>query len=543
MKFSYLIQALTPDHSQKPFGDDGASPQIVFPDSVSGSAVSNPDPEIRSLHYRAQDVKPGGLFVAIIGQKFDGHDYIDLAVQKGAIAVVVQKAVASNAIIFNVPNTRQALAQLAEQFYGNPSQKMKIIGVTGTNGKTTTTYLIESILLQAGHRVGVIGTINYRFGSQTYANPTTTPESADLSKILAQMHHYGVTHVIMEVSSHAIAMHRVGACHFDIGVFTNLTQDHLDFHGSMEAYWDCKRAMFTHLMARGNKARKAIAVINCDNVHGRKLRRRLSYKTLSFGCARSQEMTPRDIQAHALQINLKGVRADIHTPLGTIEIASVLVGRHNIENILAAVGVGVALEIPPLKQKEGVERIKNIPGRLEAVPNPHRRFVFVDYAHTPDALKNVLTALNQLKQRRLISVFGCGGDRDKEKRPQMGAIAYHYSDLAIITSDNPRSESQYEITAQIRAGIQTGDGCEYPTPEEALTLHEKGFMIEEDRDRAIHIAVNASAPGDTILIAGKGHETYQVIGDQITPFDDRKRARAALAGLNAQQRNNTNCDN
>ncbi len=533
MKFSLLIQALTLDRSQKSLGDADAFPQIVFPDWISAdSAVSKHDPEIRSLHYRAQDVKPGGLFVAIIGQKVDGHDYIDLAIEKGAIAVVVQKAVATNAIIIKVPNTRRALAQLAEQFYGNPSQKMTVIGVTGTNGKTTTTYLIESILSQSGHRVGVIGTINYRFGSQTHANPTTTPESADLSKILAQMHQYGVTHVIMEVSSHAIAMHRVGACHFDIGVFTNLTQDHLDFHGSMQAYWDCKQIMFTELMARGNNAQKAIAVINCDNAHGRELRRRLSYQTLSFGCARPQDTESRDIQADALQVNLKGIRADIHTPLGTIAMASVLVGRHNIENILAAVGVGVALKISLPEQKKGVEKIKNIPGRLEAVLNPHQRFVFVDYAHTPDALKNVLTALSQLKRRRLISVFGCGGDRDKEKRPQMGAIAYHFSDLAIITSDNPRSESQHEITAQIRAGVQTKDAFEYPTPEEALTLHGKGFLIEEDRDRAIHIAVNASAAGDTILIAGKGHETYQIIGDQITPFDDRERAQAALAGLN-----------
>ncbi len=527
MKLSTLVQAITPDNSEKFFRHDDTTLEMLSPDSTfPGGLPKIPDPEILSLHYRAQDVKPGGLFVAITGLKADGHDYIDLAIRKGALVVVVQKPIAKDAIIVRVPNTRQALALFSEQFYGNPSKKMVIIGVTGTNGKTTTTYLIESILVKSGHCVGVIGTINYRFGAKTFANPTTTPESTELAKILAQMRRNGVTHVLMEVSSHAIAMHRVGACHFDIGVFTNLTQDHLDFHGNMENYWACKQKMFTKLMVRGSKGHNAIAVINCDNCYGRELAARLPYKVISVG-------TERDVQTNAIRFDLGGVRGCFRTPSGDINIQSALVGQYNIENISAAIGVGIALKIPLEKIRAGIEKTTYIPGRLEPIKNDKNRYVFVDYAHTPDALKNVLTVLNALAQGRLICVFGCGGDRDKEKRPQMGFIAIKFSDLAIITSDNPRSENPRMIIEQIRNGIKNKTTYEYKTPEEVLNSAKKGFMIEEDRYSAIELAVRASAPGDTILIAGKGHETYQIIGDQTLPFDDRERARAALSALRA----------
>jgi len=524
VKLSTLVRAITADNSANRFRneDSAATPAIFYPNSASPGISSRIyDLEILSLHYRAQDVKPGGLFVAIIGLQADGHDYINLAIQKGALAVVVQKPVAKNTIIIRVADTRQALARLAAQFYGDPSEKTVIIGVTGTNGKTTTTYLIESVLAQAGKCVGVIGTINYRFGSKTFANLTTTPESAELAKILAQMRRNGVTHVLMEVSSHAIAMHRVDACHFDVGVFTNLTQDHLDFHGNMEAYWACKQEMFTKLMLRGSKRQNAIAVINCDNFYGRELAARLPYKVISVGAER-------DVQTDAIRFDLGGVRGCFRTPSGDINIQSALVGQYNIENISAAIGVGIALKIPLKIIKAGIEKTTCIPGRLEPIENDKNRYVFVDYAHTPDALKNVLTALKVLARGRLICVFGCGGDRDKEKRPQMGSIAFKFSDLAIITSDNPRSENPRVIIEQISNGIKKSSTYEYKTPEEVLNFAQKGFMIEEDRNTAIHIAVKASAPGDTILIAGKGHETYQIIGDQTLPFDDRERARAAL---------------
>jgi UDP-N-acetylmuramyl-tripeptide synthetase len=512
VKLSTLVRALTPDNSTNRFRrHEDATPAH--------------DPEILSLHYRAQNVKSGGLFVAISGLQADGHDYINLAIQKGALAVVVQKPIVKDdATIIRVTDTRRALAQLAARFYGNPSEKTVVIGITGTNGKTTTTYLIESILAQAGRRVGVIGTINYRFGAKTFANPTTTPESAELQKILAQMKDNGVTHVIMEVSSHAIAMHRADGCNFDIGVFTNLTQDHLDFHGNMAAYWACKQEMFTQLMVRGSKRQIATAVINCDNRYGRELAARLPYKVISFGVGK-------DVQTNTIRFDLAGIRGRIHTPSGDIKIRSVLVGRYNLENISAAIGVGIALNIPLKKIQAGIEKITCIPGRLEPVMNHKNRFVFVDYAHTPDALKNVLTALNALVQGRLICVFGCGGNRDKAKRPQMGAIAFELSDLAIITSDNPRSENPRVIIEQIRCGIKKKSAYEYKTREDVLNFNKKGFIIEEDRNTAIHIAVKSSAPGDTILIAGKGHETYQIIGDRILPFDDHERARAALSTL------------
>ncbi|MDM8539655.1 UDP-N-acetylmuramoyl-L-alanyl-D-glutamate--2,6-diaminopimelate ligase [Desulfococcaceae bacterium HSG9] len=519
MKLSTLVQAVTPDNPTNGLrGHDDGTPAH--------------DPEILSLHYRAQDVKPGGLFVAISGLKADGHDYINIAIQKGALAVVVQKPIVKDdATIIRVADTRHALARLAARFYGNPSETTVVIGVTGTNGKTTTTYLIESILAQAGRRVGVIGTINYRFGAKTFANPTTTPESAELQKILSQMKGNGVTHVIMEVSSHAIAMHRADGCNFDIGVFTNLTQDHLDFHGDMEAYWACKREMFTKLMVQGSKRQNVTAVLNCDNRYGRELAATLPYRVISFGSGHFSDRPLNDVLASTIHFDLAGIRGCISTPSGDIKIQSVLVGRYNLENILAAIVVGIALQIPIKKIQTGIEKITCIPGRLEPIINHKKRFVFVDYAHTPDALKNVLTALNALVQGRLICVFGCGGNRDKEKRPQMGSIAFELSDLAIITSDNPRSENPRVIIEQIRYGIKKKSAYEYKTHEDVLNFNKKGFIIEEDRNTAIHIAVKASAPGDTILIAGKGHETYQIIGDQTLPFDDRERARAALLTL------------
>ncbi len=524
MKLSTLVRAITPDNFVNPFRYEDTTPEIFLPNSSArGIFPGIHDLDIPSLHYRAQDVRPGGLFVAITGLKADGHDYINLAIQKGALAVVVQKPVAKeSSIIIRVTNTRLALAQLAAQFYGNPSEKTVVIGVTGTNGKTTTTYLIESILAQTGRSVGVIGTINNRFGAKTFANSTTTPESAELQKILAQMRQNGITHVVMEVSSHAIAMHRVDACYFDIGVFTNLTQDHLDFHGNMEAYWACKQEMFTKQMLRGSKRQNAIAVINCDNSYGRELAALVPYKVISVGAER-------DVQTGAIRFDLNGVRGCFRTPSGDINIQSALVGQYNIENILAAIGVGVALKLPLKMIKAGIEKITYIPGRLEPIKNDKNRYVFVDYAHTPDALENVLTALNALAQGRLICVFGCGGDRDKEKRPQMGSIAIRFSDLAIITSDNPRSEKPCMIIEQICYSIKKKESVyEYKAHEEVLNFNKKGFIIEEDRNTAIHIAVKASSPGDTILIAGKGHETYQITGSQTLPFDDRERARAAL---------------
>lgn len=484
------------------------------------------DPEINAIFCRAQEVKPGGLFVAIKGFAADGHDYIEQAVENGAAAVVCEEPRTVDAVVWTVPDSRKALAELAGAFYGYPSKALTVIGITGTNGKTTTSYLIESILDRAGMAVGVIGTINYRFGGQVFANPVTTPESLELQRILDQMREGGVTHVVMEVSSHALDLHRVHGCAFDLGVFTNFTQDHLDYHKDMAQYWACKSKLFTELLPATTNALPWRAVINMDDPKGQEL---VDEMNLPFiGCGQHAQNGVRVLSA---QFNLQGIRARLNTPAGVLAVHSPLVGRHNLENILNAVGVGIGLGIELSAIQAGIENLENVPGRLERVTGNNHRFVYVDYAHTPDALENTLLALRALTADRIICVFGCGGDRDRAKRPQMGAIAARLSDLTLITSDNPRSEPPEQIIEEIVAGVN--EVCDVRHTPESLTqrFQGKGYGVEVDRRKAIHLSIQVSRPGDTILIAGKGHEPYQIIGAQKLAFDDRQEAQAALAAL------------
>ncbi len=467
--------------------------------------------EVPSIHYRAQEVRPGGLFAAIKGLAADGHDFIDTAIDRGARAIITQKPVdAAGAIIIEVEDTRKALAEISSEFYGNPSEKLALIGITGTNGKTTTAYLIESILLKAGIKAGVIGTINYRYAGKVFDNPMTTPESTDLQKILAEMLAHGITHVVMEVSSHAIAFERVNRCNFDIGVFTNLTQDHLDFHRDMNTYWSFKKKFFTEILNPGADDTKSMAVLNCDNKYGLELFEELPGRNISTGNASKNMIYP-----EILRQDLSGMEAVFYSPAGNYNIQSALTGRFNLENLLSAAGAGFALGIQADTIADGLTSLDMVPGRIERIKNKIGRFIYVDYAHTPDALENVLAALKGMTEKRLICVFGCGGDRDKAKRPLMGAIAAKLSDLVIITSDNPRTEEPMDIIEQITAGIGG----------------YKEYAVEPDRRKAIYLAINLSRPGDTILIAGKGHETYQIIGSQRLLFDDRKAAEAALKAL------------
>lgn len=498
---------------------------IVLP-PAKGQNVKQPDPEIRSIHYHAEDVKPGGLFVAIPGFAKDGHDYIDAALRRGAVAFLTQKPIAQDALFIQVENTRQTLAAVAARFYQEPSAKLKLIGITGTNGKTTSAYLIESILATAGFCVGVIGTINYRYAGKTFPNPITTPESLDLQRILHEMLSKGVSHVVMEVSSHALDLHRVAQCWFDLGIFTNLSQDHLDYHGDLQQYWACKKRLFTEHLLKSPPPNRLRAVINGDDAHGQELLQVLPYDCLSVGFSRQHA-----VRAKNPVFDLQGICANIETPAGAFELHTPLLGRHNLENILLAIGVGLALDLPLDTIKSGIESQSVIPGRLEGIPNDRARFVFVDYAHTPDALANVLSALKTIAARKIICIFGCGGDRDKDKRPRMGAIAAKLCDLVVVTSDNPRSENPAEIIRQIVKGIKALKISEYTADDLNSGLSAKGFLVEPDRKKAIQIGISASASNDVVLIAGKGHETYQIIGPNMRPFDDRQEAAWALADM------------
>ncbi len=500
---------------------------------LSGAASRKPrynDPDITSIHYRSQEVKPGGLFVAIEGGLADGHDFVDDAIQRGASAIVCQKSMRKETVVVEVANTRRALSQIAAAFYRRPSDDLFVIGITGTNGKTTTAYLIESILQSAGYRTGVIGTINYRFNGRLFNNPVTTPESLDLQMILSQMLAAGVTHVVLEVSSHAIDLHRADSCSFNIGIFTNLTQDHLDYHVDMDAYWACKKKFFTDLLTSGPKKNSAAAVINCGNRNGRELATILDIRTLTTG------RTAEDIRSCDACIDRSGISGSIATPAGELSFSSDLIGDHNLDNILAAVGVGVLLDIPLETISRGLAHLPSVPGRLERIHSGSGRYVYVDYAHTPDALENVLGALRPMTDGRLICVFGCGGDRDRSKRPLMGRIAGSLCDLTLITSDNPRTEPPLDIIAQIQDGIRLTAAAELaPEALSSAVSDRPGFVVLPDRRQAIETAITLSRVDDTILIAGKGHETYQIVGKETLPFDDREEAMRVLGKIEETQ--------
>jgi len=486
------------------------------------------DQRIDSIHYDSRRVKPGGLFVAMQGLQTDGHAYIDDAVQRGALAVVTEKRWSGRPAVsvVQVENARRALAALSATFYRHPSRELFIIGITGTNGKTTTSYLVEAILKAAGLNAGVIGTINYRFGGQTFASPVTTPESLDLMQILRQMVDSGVTHGVLEVSSHALDLDRVAFCEFDVGVFTNLSRDHLDYHGDMRTYWQCKKKLCLDCLRPGSKQAKATAVINWDDPKGRELAPEVSARCLTVGLSERCE-----IRAEGIQETIEGTSGRVKTPDGFFDFTSHLVGRHNVYNILAAAGVATAVGLPVSTMKKGIESLKGVPGRLEAVANRAGFSVYIDYAHTPDALENVLTALRRLTSGRVITVFGCGGDRDRDKRPMMGAAAGRLSDLSVLTSDNPRSEAPAAILSEIMAGTASVRDHRYEPRQLAKGFDTAGYVVEPDRRRAIALGLGVARRGDTVLVAGKGHETYQIVGRRTIPFDDRVEVQKALRRL------------
>lgn len=491
-----------------------------------------PDIEITDVVYDSRRVNKGSLFVAISGSKTDGHAYIREAISRGARALVIQNGFKLNPIpaglnVIRVPSTRLALARLADAFYGKVTSGLHLVGITGTNGKTTTSFLVESILKAKGLSTGVIGTVNYRFGNKILKAAFTTPESLELQKLLHQMVNQKITHVVMEVSSHALDQERVGCCQFDVVVFTNLSRDHLDYHKDMENYFHSKEMLFTTLLDATDSPKQPYSVINIDDPWGKRLAQTQHGLLLSYGLQQPQA----DVTARNISFTLDGIKADIVTPKGIFPVHSQLLGEYNLSNILAATAVGLALGLSGTEIKKGIEALNGVPGRIDRIDNPRQATVLVDYAHTPDALENVLKTLQALSPKRLISVFGCGGNRDQGKRSLMGRIAAQFSQIVIITSDNPRDEDPLEIIRQIEEGLKNSP-LRKVAPESILSNPGiGGYLTVPDRRAAIRVASRLAQPGDAVLIAGKGHEDYQIIKGNILPFDDHLEAKYAFGSL------------
>ena len=448
----------------------------------------------------SREVKSGVLFVAVRGSHEDGHRYIDAAVKQNAAAIVLEDrrflpAHKPSLPYILVKNTKTALVKIADSFFDHPYQRIQSIGITGTNGKTTVSYLIRNMLNTAGIKCGLIGTIGYRIEDENVGLANTTPGVIELHRLVKKMVDAGDQYVVMEVSSHALDQERVSGITFAATIFTNLTQDHLDYHKTMEEYFCAKERLF-----KEHAGKTTSFIINRDDPFGRRLLDSLKGRRLSYGFSPEA-----DVRADDFKITREGSRMGVSTARGKFDINTSLVGKHNLSNILAACAFGISAKMDFTVIKKGVEGVLSVPGRLERIDSKKGFSVFVDYAHTDDALKNVLESLRLiLHNGRLITVFGCGGDRDKGKRPKMGKIASSLSDHCIITSDNPRSEDPRDIIRQIVSGID-----------------KKNFQIEEDRSLAIQKALILAQPHDLILIAGKGHETYQIVKNKVYPFDDK----------------------
>ena len=465
----------------------------------------NETEDIQGIAYSSKNVQPGFMFTALKGAKTDGLEFIEEALQHGAVAVLSDRTKPENftQTWIQVSDTREALALSSANFYSHPSQKMKVIGITGTKGKTTITYILEEILKKSRFIPGVIGTISYRGPKMTVPAERTTPEAPDNQRILCEMLDHGVTHCIMEVSSHALDLKRILGIGFDVVVFVNLSGDHLDYHQTMEKYFEAKKRLFFL------NQKKRMAVVNEDDPWGKKLLSQLSTGAMTYGIEPGAM-----VRGENFKLNEKGIEASVKYPEGQLSISSSLLGKPNLYNILASVAVALTLNIPLSAIKEGIASLKGVPGRFEKIENSLGFHIFVDYAHTDDALKNLLETVRGLKPKRIILVFGAGGDRDKTKRPRMGEAAGTLSDRTIITSDNPRSEEPMAIISDIEKGIKkTGT---------------QNYEIIPDRREAIAHALSIGEKGDYILVAGKGHEDYQILGDKTIHFDDAEIIREIL---------------
>jgi UDP-N-acetylmuramoyl-L-alanyl-D-glutamate--2,6-diaminopimelate ligase len=483
-----------------------------------------PDLDIGEVHDDSRRVHRGDLFVAVPGTVQDGRKYIDDALAKGATAILTETSgafdaqLAGKAALVLVPNVRQALGRVAANRFA-ASSSLTLTGVTGTNGKTTTTYLVESILAAAGRKPGVIGTVGYRFGGKQKEAALTTPGALELHRLLAEMKQAGASDAVMEASSVALDQGRVAGCRFRVAALTNVTQDHLDYHATMERYFVAKSILFRELMMPSS----GVAVFFADDPQGLAMQEEASCTVLTL----SRKNHGADVVVLDQQLRHDGIRLTLGAPNGPIAITSHLVGEFNLANILTAVGIALGLGISTSAIATGIARLHGVPGRLEAVANEAGVLCVVDYAHTPDALERALDVLRPLTKGRLICVFGCGGDRDHGKRPLMGEAAAKRADIALVTSDNPRTEKADSIIDMILEGVRRTKKSERSAGE--LAQGQTGFHVEPDRAAAISRAVAVARLGDVILVAGKGHEDYQIIGTEKTHFDDREIASAAFA--------------
>jgi UDP-N-acetylmuramoyl-L-alanyl-D-glutamate--2,6-diaminopimelate ligase len=468
------------------------------------------DTDVRSIAYDSRKVSPGGIFFALRGQKLDGTEFVTDAVKRGAIAIASEEE-RRDWLTGDVTwvelmrgSERRGLARAAANFYGRPADALRLVGVTGTNGKTTTTFLVDSILRAAGHTTGLIGTTGYRTPAGSRKAVNTTPESLDLQQMFAEVREAGGTAAVLEVSSHALAFERTWGCHFAAAIFTNLTRDHLNFHKTFEEYFAAKRRLFEGTGAGAPDT----AVINADDPYAARLEG-LAKRTLSYGLKGTPELTTKKFA-----LSFKGLEFTAQTPAGKIEVKSTLVGRINVYNILAAIGAGIALEIPAEKIEEGIATLEMVPGRFQIIDEGQPFLVVVDYAHADDALRNLVTTARELNPAgRIITLFGAGGERDRSTRPPMGEAVGATSDLVILTSDNPRTEDPLRIINDVVVGLQKVNA---------------NYRIEADRETALEMAMDEAKAGDIVLLAGKGHENYQILRDRTFEFDDREKARAIL---------------
>lgn len=481
--------------------------------TMFGRMVVTHDVEVRAIQYDSRLVQKGDCFVAIVGQGTDGHRFLQDAMHRGAAVIVVQDdgsipdslCMHHGVIKIVVADSRKALALLSANFYGRPADRLRMIGVTGTNGKTTTTHLIESVCEAAGIRTGLIGTIHHRIGGQSMPATHTTPESLELHKLLAEMVTDGCTAVSMEVSSHALHQSRVHGIRYAAAVFTNLTQDHLDYHRSMQEYFAAKQILFETLNP------DACTVTNRDDDWGRKIFASARSRTISYGFD-----TESDVRALSASLSLEGITMTIDYRGQVSTVRSPLIGRFNVYNLLAAYATGVGLGLDERRIREGLERIVSVPGRFERIPSPAGWTAVIDYAHTPDALEKCLRAIHEVLPRTgrgsIIAVFGAGGDRDTAKRPLMGAVASELADLCIVTSDNPRNEDPNRIIEDIMGGMKD----------------RNRVVVQPDRRKAIREALSRAKSGDVVLVAGKGHEDYQIIGPTRNHFSDREEVQSFI---------------
>lgn len=481
----------------------------------------NPEVQISSVVYDSRQAKAGSLFVAIRGEKADGNRFIGAAVERGAAAIVsempqplpnghsegaqtISELLPANVAWLQVPDARKALATIAANFFARPASKLNLVGITGTNGKTTTSFLLDSIIRAAGFRSGLFGTIEYRTPLESYPAKTTTPESLELHRFFSEIVRGEGTYAVLESSSHALALDRLWGCRFAAAIFTNLTRDHLDFHATMENYFAAKRRLFEGTGA----GRPQHGIVNIDDPYGPQLRN-LAEQTMTYGLSSGAEVT-----ARKFQLALRGLDFIAETPAGKIAVRSQLVGRNNVYNILAAVAAGVALGFRRDAIEAGLSALTAVPGRFERIDQGQPFMVVVDYAHTDDALQKLLETARELHPTgRMITLFGCGGERDRSKRRLMGEAAGRLSDVVVLSSDNPRNEDPLKIINDASVGLQRTSAK---------------VLVEPDRERAVELALEQARPGDMVLLAGKGHETTQVLKDSTIEFDDREVARRIL---------------